>query len=94
MNEKHIGGDFDAFLNDEGIFEEVETAATKAVIAFQIGREMSRRGLTKSEMAERMGTSRAALDRLLDPANHSVTLATLERAATAVGMRLKIELTA
>jgi len=53
---------------------------------------MKRARLTKSEMAKRMQTSRAAVDRLLDPRNHSVTLSTLERAAAAVGKRLKMEL--
>jgi hypothetical protein len=43
-------------------------------------------------MSERMGTSRTAVDRLLDPANGSVTLLTLEKAASAVGKRLRIEL--
>jgi len=54
--------------------------------------EMKRSHLTKSEMAHRMNTSRLALDRLLDPTNRSVTLSTLERAATAIGKKLKVEL--
>ncbi len=62
------------------------------MIAFQIAGEMKRRRLTKSEMATRMKTSRPALERLLDPANRSVTLATLERAASALGKKLKVEL--
>jgi len=49
-------------------------------------------GLTKSAMAERMGTSRQQLDRQLDPTNESVTLQTLDRAAKAVGRRLRLEL--
>ena len=92
MDERHIGGDFDDFLREQGLLEEVEAAAAKRVIAFQITQEMKRARLTKSEMAQRMETSRAAVDRLLDPRNHSVTLSTLERAAAAVGKRLKIEL--
>jgi antitoxin HicB len=94
MNSTHIGSDFDDFLRDEGIFEEVKAVAAKRVIAFQVAREMKRQKLTKSEMAHRMGTSRPALDRLLDPANRSVTLSTLERAAAAVGMRLNVSLSA
>jgi len=62
------------------------------VIAFQIAREMERCKLTKSEMATRMKTSRPALERLLDPMNRSVTLSTLERAAAAVGKKLRVEL--
>ena len=92
MNQRHIGGDFDDFLREQGLLEEVEATAAKRLIAFQIRQEMKRARLTKSEMAQRMQTSRAAVDRLLDPRNHSVTLATLERAAAAVGKRLKMEL--
>ena len=60
----------------------------------QIAQEMERCHLNKSELARRMRTSRPAVERLLDPANPSVTLSTLERAASAVGKRLKVELTA
>ncbi|HWM93730.1 MAG TPA: XRE family transcriptional regulator [Thermoanaerobaculia bacterium] len=92
MNKKHIGSDFDDFLREEQILEISEATAAKRVIAFQIAEEMRRRRLTKSEMASRMKTSRPALERLLDPANRSVTLATLEKAASAVGKKLKVEL--
>ena len=92
MNKKYLGGNFDDFLKDEQLLEAVQAAAIKRVIAFQIAREMKRRKLTKSAMAARMNTSRAALERLLDPANPSVTLATLERAASALGKKLRVEL--
>ena len=92
MNEVHIGGDFDDFLRDQHMLEDAEATAAKRVIAFQIAQEMKRARLTKSEMAHRMKTSRPVLDRLLDPANRSVTLSTLERAASALGKKLKIEL--
>ena len=92
MNKRHIGSDFDDFLRGEHLLEGADSTAVKRVIAFQIAREMQRRRLTKSEMAHRMKTSRPALDRLLDPANGSVTLSTLERAASAVGKKLKVEL--
>jgi antitoxin HicB len=92
MKNKHIGSDFDDFLREENIYEDVKAAAIKRVIAYQIAQEMKRRKLTKSEMATRMNTSRAALERLLDPSNASVTLSTLERAASALGKTLKIEL--
>jgi antitoxin HicB len=94
MKKEHIGGDFDDFLKDERLLEDAEATAAKHVIAFQIAQEMERCHLTKSEMAHRMRTSRPALDRLLDPTNHSVTLSTLERAAAAVGKKLKVELSA
>jgi antitoxin HicB len=92
MKKEHIGSDFDEFLQEEGLLEVAEAAAAKRVIAFQIAQEMKRRRLSKSEMAHRMKTSRPALDRLLDPANSSVTLSTLERAASAVGRKLRVEL--
>jgi antitoxin HicB len=94
MENIHRGGDFDDFLREQGLYEDAHAYAAKRTVAFQIGREMKRLHITKSEMATRMGTSRAAVDRLLDPWNHSLTLSTLERAAAAVGMRLKIELSA
>jgi len=92
MNENHIGSKFDDFLKEENLFEEVQATAVKRVIAYQIVEEMKRNKLTKSEMASRMKTSRAALERLLDPDNASITLITLERAASALGKKLKIEL--
>jgi len=92
MKKKHVGSDFDDFLEEERMLEEAEAVAAKRVIAFQIAQEMERSHLTKSEMARRMRTSRPALDRLLDPTNRSVTLSTLERAASAVGKKLKVEL--
>lgn len=87
-----IGTSFDDFLKDEGIYEEVTARAIKRVLARQLSGLMQKQGLTKSELARRMQTSRAQLDRLLDPENESVTLGTLTRAAEAVGRHLKMEL--
>ena len=87
-----IGSSFDEFLKEEGIYEEVTARAIKRVIARQIDGLMQDQGLTKSELAKRMQTSRAQLDRLLDPDNESVTLGTLTRAAHAVGRQLRMEL--
>ncbi|MCE9546070.1 MAG: helix-turn-helix domain-containing protein [Planctomycetia bacterium] len=92
MKKKHIGSDFDDFLRHERLLDVATATAAKRVIAFQIAREMKRHKLTKSVMATRMKTSRAALERLLDPGNPSVTISTLERAALAVGKKLKVEL--
>jgi antitoxin HicB len=94
MSSKHIGSDFDDFLRDESILDDAEAVATKRVIAFQIAREMERADISQSELARRMKTSRSAVERLLDPTNPSVTLQTLERAASAVGKRITIQLTA
>jgi len=92
MNKKHIGSNFDDFLKEEKIYEQVQAAAIKRVVAYQIAEEMKKKNLTKTEMASRMKTSRAALERLLDPDNASITLFTLERAASALGKTLRVEL--
>jgi hypothetical protein len=83
---------FDEFLAKDGLLAETEDEALKAVIADQIRVAMSDEGLSKTAMAGRMRTSRRQLDRLLDPNNPSVTLATLRRAASAVGRNLRVEL--
>ena len=88
----HHGSTFESWLDAEGIREEVTTAAIKAVIALQIAEAMKTKGITKVAMAEQMHTSRAQLDRLLDPDNSSVTLETLQRAAKIVGRELRLEL--
>jgi antitoxin HicB len=92
MKSQHIGSNFDDFLREDNLLDLAEATAVKRVIAFQIAQEMKRRKVTKSEMASRMKTSPAALERLLDPANRSVTISTLERAASALGKKLKVEL--
>ncbi len=91
MDNKHLGSNFDDFLEEEGILAEVEAVAIKRVIAFQLAELMEEKRLSKTAMAKRMKTSRAALNRLLDPANKSVTLQTLESAALAVDKRLRVE---
>lgn len=89
----HVGSSFESFLAEDGIFEEVALGAAKMVIALQMTDAMKARGLTKTAMAAEMQTTRAQLDRLLDPDNDSVTLATLKRAAKALGKSLRLELT-
>jgi hypothetical protein len=83
---------FDEFLARDGLLAETEDAAIKEIIADQIKVAMDKKGLSKTQMAARMKTSRRQLDRLLDPENTSVTLATLRRAASAVGRNLRVEL--
>jgi len=92
MKKENIGSSFDDWLRGEGIYEETSAAAIKRVLARQISREMAEQNLTKTDMAKRMRTSRAALERLLDPESDSVTLNTLCKAATAVGRRIQLEL--
>ncbi len=89
---KHIGSNFDNFLQKEGILEEAQAAAAKRVIAFQIQKIMKEKHITKTEMTNRMHIKgRMQLNRLLDPTNKSVTLLTLEKAATALGKNLKVQ---
>jgi len=87
-----IGPSFDDFLKEDGIYEAVTARAIKRVIARQLDALMQERGISKTGLAKAMKTSRAQLDRLLDPENESVTLGTLTRAAHAVGRNLRMEL--
>ena len=90
----HIGSNFDDFLREEGIYEEVEAAALKKVIASALTRQMKRRNVTVSKLAEALGTSRAAINRVLDQENASITLNTLSRTAAALGCKVKLEIVA
>jgi antitoxin HicB len=89
----HVGSTFESFLEEEGMAEETTAAAIKRVLAWQITEAMKAQGISKNQMAKRMHTSRAYLDRFLDPANDKVQLDTLQRAAAAVGRKLRLELT-
>jgi predicted XRE-type DNA-binding protein len=88
----HAGSLFDDFLKQEGDYEAVTAAALKRVLARQIADAMAQQQIGKAEMARRLDTSRSQLDRLLDPDNDKVQLDTLQRAATAVGRTLRIDL--
>jgi predicted XRE-type DNA-binding protein len=88
----HIGSTFESWLDEEGIREEVTAAAIKAVIAHQLAAEMKKKRITKKRMAELMKTSRAQVDRLLDPENGRATIDSLQRAARIVGRELRMQL--
>lgn len=90
MKKEFIGSNFEDFLREEAIYEDVEAGAIKKVVACMIEQSMQESRVSKSEMARRMGTSRTQLDRLLDPAYPSVTLATLAKAASALGKKISI----
>lgn len=92
LKQNAIGSRFDDFLEDEGVLAEAEALAAKRVIAYQVAESMKEQHLTKTEMAKRMGTSRSSLNRLLDPLNTSVSLATIESAVNALGKRLQIQI--
>jgi transcriptional regulator with XRE-family HTH domain len=93
MGKHNIGSSFDDFLQEEAMLEEVSAVALKRVIAWQIAEEMKAQQLTKAQLATRMHTSRAALNRLLDENDPGLTLTTLASAAAALGRRVDIRLT-
>ncbi len=92
MKNKHIGSDFNDFLKEDGIYKETNDIAIKRVIAYQLEQEMKAQNITKTKMAKMMNTSRAVVNRLLNPDNNSLTLHTLESATNALGKRLNISI--
>jgi predicted XRE-type DNA-binding protein len=92
MAKKNIGSSFDDFLKEEAMLEEVTAIAMKRVISWQIAQEMKAQQLTKTALAKRMHTSRAALNRLLDENDSSLTLTTLASAAAALGKKVNLQL--
>jgi DNA-binding Xre family transcriptional regulator len=90
---KHLGSSFDEFLHSEGLYEGVTVLAWKRVLSWEVTEAMKKEGISKSEMAKRMGTSRSQLERLLDPKNPNILLETVQKASAAVGKRLTIGLT-
>jgi len=88
----HIGSALDDLLEEDGTLSEAHAIAIKRTLAWQVSQTMAAENLSKSEMARRMRTSRAALNRLLDPDNPSVTLLTMDKAASVLGKRLRVEL--
>ena len=94
MSKKNIGRSFDDFLQEEALLESSTAVALKRIIAWQIDQEMKAQKLTKTELAKRMHTSRAALNRLLDENDASLTLTTLASAAAALGKKVNLQLAA
>ncbi len=91
MSEKRMGSSIDAFLKEEGVFEEAQAQAIKEVVAWQLAEAMKKEKISKNRMAMLLKTSRTQVDRLLDPKN-DITLGSLQRAAAMVGRRVHIEL--
>lgn len=87
-----VGSSFESWLDEEGIREEVRAGTAKAVLAWQLAEEMTRRGLNKADLARLLQTSRTEIYRLLDPKNEAVSISTLRKAAEAVGKKLRVEL--
>ena len=92
MNNAYVGSSFNDFLEEEGIATEVKNEAIKRLISYNLLEEMQKQNINKTEMARKMSTSRAALNRLLNPYNDSVTLATLTKAANVLGKKLILQL--
>lgn len=92
VNEKYVGTSFESFLEEEEMLESCTAVALKRVIAWQISEAMKQRSISKTDLARRMKTSRASVNRLLDPSNPSISLITMEKAAHALGKRLEIQL--
>ncbi len=90
MSKKHIGSTFDSFLKEEGILEEIEAKALKKVIALFIQQELDKEQISKTSFAQKMNTSRAAVNRLLDPDNTSITLGSLIKATSTLGKKLQL----
>ena len=88
----NMKSDFDEFLKEDNIYDDVNDIAIKRVIAYQLEQEMKAQSITKTKMAEMMNTSRAVVNRLLNPDNSSLTLHTLESATNALGKRLNISI--
>jgi len=89
---KHIGSDFDQFLAEEGLLANAAAVATKRVIVYKLEQARKAKHMSKTLLANRMRTTRAQVDRVLDPNNTSVTLKTLGKAAEAVGKKLRFSL--
>ncbi len=82
----------DNFLDAEGVRDQFQAVAIKEVLAWQIGQAMKNQGMSRKRLAERMGTSRSQISRLLDPTDGNVTLVTLQRAAELLGRKVRLEL--
>lgn len=91
MKNKHRGSNFDDFLKEENLYEECHAEAVKRVIAFQLEKELKKQKLTKSQFAKKMKTSRAAVNRLLDP-KKTCSLKSLIMAVSALGKHLEIRI--
>ncbi len=92
MSNKYLGSNFDDFLAEEGILEECQSIAIKRVLAYQLQKFMQDSQLSKTVMATKLNTSRAALNRLLDPLNTSITLETMIKVVQVTGKRISISI--
>lgn len=89
---KHAGSSLDDLLGEEGVLEEFQAIAIKEVIAWQLQQAMIEMKLSKRKLAILMKTSRTQVDRVLDPTDGNVTIATLQRAANVIGRKVSVGL--
>ena len=92
ISKKHVGQNFEDFLQEDGIYEEVQLNALKKTIAHQIRSMMKEKGIRKTEMAIRMETSRSSLERLLNEESFNITISTISKAAAVLGKRIELSL--
>ncbi|MSP44990.1 MAG: Fis family transcriptional regulator [Xanthobacteraceae bacterium] len=92
FNKKHVGSSLESFLEEDGILEVAATKAVKRVVAWQLAEQMKAKRMTKKRLAELMHTSRAQVDRILDPEKGNITIESLQRAAALLGRRVRLEL--
>jgi predicted XRE-type DNA-binding protein len=92
FKKKHVGTSLEDFLEEEGILEETTAKAVKEIIAWQLAERLKAKRMSKKRLAELMKTSRAQVDRILDPEKGNVTIETLQRAAAMVGRKVRLEL--
>ena len=92
VRKTNVGGSLDDFLKEEGIYKECVNQAVKAIIAEQMLSVMEEKKITRTELAKKMKTSRASVQRLLDPESDAVTLESLKRAANLMGKKIRLEL--
>lgn len=92
FKKKHVGSSLEDFLEEERILESATAKAVKSVIAWQLAEQMKAKRMTKQRLADLMRTSRAQVDRILDPEKGNVTIETLQRAALLLGRRVRLEL--
>lgn len=88
----YVGGSFDDFLKEEGIYEEVQATAQKRVLSWMLSQFIQQNKISKASLARKMNTSRTQVDRILDPDNTSITLQTIHRAAALMGKRATVVL--
>lgn len=90
INKNKLGTNFDSFLEEENLLQESEAIALKRVISFELQQKMLTDKISLNRLAKELETSRAAVSRILDPNNTSITLNTIEKVAKYLGKRLSL----